>query len=152
MLMKRKNLVIVAIVAVALCAVTPMVFESIAISTHTKTVPNAGKIMTIGVGIYSDQACVNAISSIDWGTVSPGSNMNETVYIRNEGNSAATLAMTVSNWNPSNSPSYMTLRWDYTGQSVSKGQVIQVKFTLGVSSSISGITSFGFNMTITANG
>ena len=110
------------------------------------------KIKTIGVGIYSDQACVNVISSIDWGIVSPGSNVNKTVYIRNEGNSAATLALAVSGWNPSNSLTYKTLRWDYTGSSVSKGQVIQVKFTLGVSSSISGITSFGFDMTITASG
>ena len=150
--MKRKNLVIVAILTVALCAVVPMVFESIAALTQTKTVPNAVKIKTIGVGIYSDQACVNVISSIDWGIVSPGSNVNKTVYIRNEGNSAATLALAVSGWNPSNSLTYKTLRWDYTGSSVSKGQVIQVKFTLGVSSSISGITGFGFNMTITANG
>ena len=150
--MKRNSLVIVVIVAVALCVAVPVVFESIAASTQTKTVTNAGKIKTIGVGIYSDQACLNAIASIDWGTISPGSNVNKTVYIRNEGNSAATLTLAVSNWNPSNSPTYMTLRWDYAGQSVSKGQVIQVKFTLGVSSSISGITSFGFDMTITASG
>jgi hypothetical protein len=150
--MKRKDLVIVAMVAVALCAVVPVVFESIAALTQTKTVPNVGTIKTIGVGIYSDQACVNSISSIDWGIVSPGSNVNKTVYIRNEGNAAATLTMTASNWTPSNSPNYMTLRWDYAGQSLSKGQVIQVKFTLGVSSSIAGIASFGFDLTITANG
>lgn len=150
--MNRKGLLIVAIVAVALCATVPVVLESIAALTQTKTLPNVGTIKTVGVGIYSDQACLNSISSIDWGIVSPGSNVNRTVYIRNEGNAAATLTMAASNWNPSNSPNYITLRWDYVGQSLSKGQVIQVKFTLGVSSSIAGITGFSFDMTITANG
>jgi len=60
--------------------------------------------------------------------------------------------MTTSNWNPSSASSYMTLSWNYGGQTLAVNEVKQVKFTLAVSSSITGITSFSFDITIAANG
>jgi hypothetical protein len=78
--------------------------------------------------------------------------VNRTVYIRNEGNTAATLSMATSNWNPSNASDYMTLNWDYEGQALNANEVIEVKLTLSVSASIVGITSFSFDITIAANG
>ena len=119
---------------------------------RNRTISNAGSVKTIGVGVYWDQALNNPVASVNWGTLEPGSNVNRTVFIRNEGNTAATLSMTTSNWNPSNASSYMTLSWDYAGQTLAVDEVRQVRFTLAVSSSISGITSFSFDITIAANG
>lgn len=116
------------------------------------TISNAGSVKAIGVGVYWDQICSNPVTSISWGTIDPGLSVNKTVYIRNEGNAASTLSMTTSNWNPSSSSTYMTLAWDYGGQTVNVGQVVQVKFTLTTSSSISGIATFSFDITITATG
>jgi hypothetical protein len=125
---------------------------AISAAVANRTVANTGSIKTVGVGVYSDQAATSPLSSINWGTLDPGSNVNKTVYIRNEGTAAATLSMSTSNWSPSNAATYMTLSWNYNGQTVNVNQVVQVKFTLAVSSSVSGITNFSFDITITATG
>lgn len=119
---------------------------------RNQTISNIGSVKTIGVGVYWDQACASPVTSINWGTIEPGLNVNRTVFIRNEGNAAATLSMATSNWNPSSASSYMTLSWDYGGQTLAVNEVKQVKFKLAVSSSIAGITSFSFDITIAANG
>jgi hypothetical protein len=106
----------------------------------------------IGVGIYWDSACTNRTSSINWGTLESGSNKTVTLYFRNEGNSAATLSRATQNWNPSTASNYMTLNWNYAGQTLSVNQVLQIRLTLTVSSTVSGITSFSFDIVITAIG
>jgi hypothetical protein len=106
----------------------------------------------IRVGIYWNSACTNQTSSINWGMVNPGSNKTVTVYVRNEGNTIITLSKTIQSWNPSNASSYMTLNWNYTSQSLSVNQVLTIGLTLSVSSTISGISSFSFSLTIIGNG
>ncbi len=119
---------------------------------HTnETISNVGSVKAVGVGVYWDSACSNAVSSINWGMLNPGSSKNETIFIRNEGNTTVTLTMTTSNWNPSNASDYLTLNWNYNGQALEVGEVIQVTLTLSVSSSIDGITSFSFDITLTAS-
>jgi hypothetical protein len=153
--MERKESMIVGAAAalvlytLALTALGPLVQSAV---TSNKTVTNSGSVKGVGVGIYLDQACTNAVSSITWGTLDPGSNVNKTIYIRNEGNTAATLSIATSNWNPTSASSYMTLSWNYGGQILSVNQVVQVRLTLSVSSSVTGITNFSFDITITASG
>jgi hypothetical protein len=77
---------------------------------------------------------------------------NLTVYIRNEGNTAATLFMHSTNWTPSNAESYLDLTWDYDGQVINPFDSIPVTFILTVSPEIEGITNFGFDLTIVATG
>lgn len=152
--MERKEGIIVG-AAVALILYTfslSLLGPSVLAALSNRTITNAGTVKTIGVGVYWDQALTNPVSSINWGTIEPGLNVNKTVFIRNEGNTAATLSMETSNWNPSSASSYMTLSWDYGGQTLAVNAVRQVTFTLAVSQSISGITSFSFDITITANG
>ena len=118
----------------------------------SRTISNVGLMKGIGVGIYWNSACTNRTSSIDWGLLDPGSDKIVTVYVRNEGNAVVTLSKATQNWNPSTASSYITLNWNYAGQTLSVNQVLQIKLTLVVSSSISGITSFSFDITITATG
>jgi len=121
------------------------------IQTNMK-ISNQGTLKAVGVGVYWDEGLTSKVSLIDWGILEPGSNVNRTVYIRNEGNAAATLSMTPSNWSPANASDYLTLTWDYSGQTLNVNEVIQVKLTLSVSSSIAGITNFSFDITIAASG
>ena len=118
----------------------------------TSTIPNTGSMRGIGVGIYWDSSCTNRTYSISWGSLDPGSSKTATVYIRNEGNTAATLSKAVQNWNPSGASNYMTLSWNYSSQVLSANQVLQVRLTLTVLSTVSGITDFSFDLTITATG
>lgn len=113
-----------------------------------KTVPSRGSVKSTNVGVYSDQACTTPVVSIQWGLLEPGAAANQTVYMRNEGNSTITLVMALSNWNPSNASNYIDLNWDYTGQALNINQVIQVTFTMLISENIQGITDFSFDLTI----
>lgn len=140
-------------VALVLCAVALSIFgTALSLLQTTRTISNAGSVKGVGVGIYWNSACTNQTSSINWGLLESGSDKTVTVYIRNEGNAPATLSKTTQNWNPSTASSYMTLNWNYAGQTLSVNQVLQVKLTLVVSSTISGITNFSFDTTITAAG
>ncbi len=116
-----------------------------------QTISNVGSVKAVGLGIYWDEAHTNAVSSINWGLLEPGSSENVAVYMRNEGNTTATLSMATSSWNPSDASDYMTLTWNYDEQPIAAGDTIQVTFILSVSSSIEGITSFSFDITVTAS-
>jgi len=117
-----------------------------------RTISNAGAVKAIGVGVYWNPDGTNMVTSINWGTIEPGSSTNRTCYIQNEGNSASTLSMNATNWNPSNASDYISLSWDYGGQLVNPDELIQVIFTLSISDSVEGITSFSFDITIAGSG
>ena len=117
----------------------------------SRTVSNAGTVRTFGVGVYQDRDCINTLELIDWGVLEPGSSEDVTYYVRNELSSVSTLSMFTSNWSPSNASDYMSLSWDYGGQSIDVNEVVQITFTLSVDASIEGITNFSFDITIAAN-
>lgn len=139
--------------ALVLCALAIGIFRTGSSLLQTnRTILNAGSVKGVGVGIYWDSACTNRTSSINWGFLDPGSNKTVTIYIRNEGNTVTTLSKVAQNWNPSSASSYMTLNWNYAGQTLSVNQALQVRLTLVVSSTVSGITNFSFDIIITATG
>jgi len=106
---------------------------------------------TVEVGVYWDIGCSDEVSSVDVGDVEVGSIENMTVYVRNEGDTDVTLSMRTENWTPPEASSYITLSWDYGGQSISPDEVVPVVLTLSVSDDVSGITSFSFDLVITGS-
>ena len=154
-ILERKGERIVAMAALALVVYISslcLIGQVISALQSNETISNVGAVKAIGVGVYLDQGCTNTVTSINWGTIEPGSTVNKTCYIRNEGNSASTLELQTSNWNPSEAGNYIDLSWDYGGQSLNLDEVVQVTFTLSVSSSIQNITNFSFDITISATG
>lgn len=113
-----------------------------------RSVSNSGSLKTIGVEVYWDQACTNRVSSIDWGTLEAGGTKSYTVYVKNNGTASETLSMMTSNWNPSATSSQISLNWNCTDYVLAHGSVVGAVFTLTVSSSISGIANFSFDITI----
>jgi hypothetical protein len=111
-----------------------------------------GTVKAVGVGVFWDSNCTNSVSFIDWGMVEPGSMNNVTVYVRNEGNVAASLSLATENWNPSSASDYLTLSWNYDGQQLNPQEAIPVTLTLSVSSSVEGIESFSFDIIIRVSG
>jgi len=143
----QKTQVSIILVVGALVAVTTLVSGLLIAS---QTIPNTGNVKAIGVGVYSDSACTQEVLSIPWGTLDPGETCDETVYIRNEGNVAVVLSMTTENWDPSSASSYITLSWNLEqGYVLNHGQSVETVLTLSVSSSISGVESFTFDIIIT---
>ncbi|UCE29579.1 MAG: hypothetical protein JSV85_02345 [Candidatus Bathyarchaeota archaeon] len=114
-----------------------------------RTIYNQGNVNTIGVGVYWDSACTNNVSSINWGSLEPGSNVDRTVYVQNEGNVPMTLSLTEGNWDPTSASTHISLDWDREGSVIDAGSVLQTVLTLSVSSEVDGITSFSFDLTIT---
>lgn len=148
---RREKIVAGAAIGLVVYTLVLTMIGPVVLSAFTnRTVTNSGSIKALGVEVYSDQSCTNAVSSIDWGMLDPGADKTITLYIKNTGNSPVTLTMITSNWNPSNAPTYITFAWNYAGQTLSPNAVVPVGFTLHVSSSITGITNFSFDITITA--
>jgi len=110
----------------------------------------------VGVGesidVFWDVNCLDPVASIDWGAIGPGEVENMTVYVRNEGEASTVLALNVSDWNPFGASNYLNIGWNYSGTMVPAGQVVPLELSLRVNSSITGITSFGVNVTISSGG
>jgi hypothetical protein len=134
---------------VLVIAVMGIIVSALGALVASRTISSTGNVTAVGVGVYSDSSCTTALSTINWGTQSPGATTTYTIYVRNEGNVAVTLGMTTANWNPSSASSYISLSWNKQGTVLSAGSVVQAVLTLSVSSSVSGVTSFSFDITIT---
>jgi hypothetical protein len=101
------------------------------------------------IGVYADSTCSVPVTEIDWGTSSPGDVVKKGVYVCNEGSGSVTLSFSTANWSPVQAAQYLTLSWNYTGQTIT--MTMYVVFQLSVSSSLtsaSGITSFSFDIVI----
>jgi hypothetical protein len=150
---KNEKIVFGIVLLAALCALASGIFgTALSLLQTSRTISNVGSVKGIGVGIYWDLACTNQTSSINWGLLEPGSNKTVGIYVRNEGNSVVGLSKTVQNWNPSNVQSFASLNWNYGNQTLGVNQVLQVNLTLIVTSTVSGITNFSFDLTISATG
>ncbi len=144
---KSQALAITALIASVIAATSVM-----ALLTTQRTISGAGAIKAVGVGVYWDSACTNETSSLDFGLLEAGGSKSFTLYLKNNGNSPLTLNMTSQNWSPSSAPSYMSLTWTREGQQINPDQVIQFVITLSVSSSVTDISSFSFDIVITGTG
>ena len=134
-----------AMSVIAISAVT-------ALLTTQKTIHGSGSIKSVGLGVYWDLECTNTTSSLDFGQLEPESSKNFTLFLRNEGNSALTLNMTMENWNPSNAANYLTLTWNREGQQVNPDEVIGFVIALSVSEDITGISTFSLDIIISGTG
>ena len=98
--------------------------------------------------LYADGACKQVLTSLDWGTIYAGGSVTRNVYVKNTGDSAVTLTLSVTNWRPASANGPLTLTWNKEGVVLGADQVLAASLTLSVSSSISGITSFDVDVVI----
>jgi hypothetical protein len=113
------------------------------------SVGNTGIVATANLGVYSNSGGTTTLSSINWGYISPGGNVNYTIYVKNTGTVPLTLSFTTGSWSPSGSNAYFTLTWNYAGSTINTNAIVPIILTLRVVSSVTGITSFSFQLTIT---
>jgi hypothetical protein len=151
--MSKRDLMIVGatLTLIAYTIILSLTGQALSGPQTSRTLSNVGEIRTIGVGIYSDSSCSNILSSINWGTLEPGSDKTFTYYILNCGNSPSILTLQTSNWNPPEATTHISLIWDYNGQVLNIDEAIAVTFTLTVSPMIEEITNFNFDITITGS-
>jgi hypothetical protein len=103
--------------------------------------------------VYSNSACTNAITSINWGSIEVGGSASQTIYVEDTGGAAMTLSISVSNWSPSTASTYLNLTWTGQGSQISAGKSLAVTLTLTVASNTpTSITSFSNSITISGTG
>jgi len=139
----------VTIGTVLAIAVMGMVVSALGVLVATRTISNTGNVNAVGVGVYWDSGCTSEVSSIDWGVLEPGVTTDVTIYVKNEGSMVVVLGMATSNWIPASASSYMTLSWNRETYVLNSGFVVSAVLTLSVSSGVSGIANFSFDIIIT---
>lgn len=138
-------------VALVVCtvALTILTVTTTGLLSVNQTISSTGAVTAINVGVYSDSDCTNELTSIDWGTISPGNSENKTIYLKNTGNAQITLSMTTTNWTPASADEPVSLLWDKENVKLNPNQVATATLTLSISESIDGITNFSFDIVIT---
>jgi hypothetical protein len=104
--------------------------------------------MAINVEVYWDISGTQNVTSIDWGIPAPGDKVNQTIYVKNTGNSPMNITLTTTGWAPAVATTYMDVIWDQEGASLAAGSTIQAIITLDVSSGITGISDYSFDIVI----
>ena len=126
-----------------------LVSQAFPATQTSKKLSSTGSIQTSAeIGVYSNFQCTTPLTSLSWGTLEPGESQAIVCYIKNEGDTALTLLMYPSGWNPTEATDYLTLSWNYDGNPISPHTSVQVTFTLSVDESIEGITTFSFDVNI----
>ncbi|MDH7606668.1 MAG: hypothetical protein QHH12_02715 [Candidatus Bathyarchaeota archaeon] len=147
--METQKFNIAVIFAIAL---TAMVVTALAASLlmDYRRVPNYGSVKAVRIGVYSNSACTNNLTSINWGLLEAGAEASREIWIKNIGNTKITLNMTTENWDPNSASDYMELSWNMEGQVLDVNQSIKAVLTLFVSADIkeTGITEFSFTIVI----
>jgi hypothetical protein len=149
--MKLKKVILLTTASVVAVGLLLTLLASGALVSST-TMSSSGIIATANLGVYSDSACTQKITSIDWGTISPGGSVTKTVYVKNIGTTQVNLSLTSTGWNPSNTNGPITLTWNSEGTILATNQVTTATLTLTVSSTINGITNFNVNIVVAGTG
>ena len=146
----KLNFFSVTIATVALILLSAfMISQVISAIQLSSTISNVGTLkLSADMGLYWDSGFTNAVTALNWESMLPGTTKSYSIYIRNEGSLPLTLSMSTSNWSPSSASNYLNLNWKYVdGQTIGAGKSGQVTLTLAVSRSVTGISSFNFDLT-----
>lgn len=121
-----------------------------ALSTN-QTLASTGNVkVSPGLAVYQDSACTTPLTSIDWGTATPGSAITQTVYVKNTGQDASlALNMTTSNWTPTSANGPIAITWSLEGTRLYPGQSAAATLTATVSSTIADVSNFNVQIVIT---
>ena len=140
--------VVVAYIAVGLFGV----LLSSGVLVTSETVKISGVLASANLGVYSDSACTQRVTAVDWGAVAPGASVSRTFFIKNIGTTPVTLSFSATNWSPAAANGQVTASWSHEGTQLSAGQVTAASITLNVRSTASGFTTFSVDAVITGTG
>ena len=144
----KKNLGLISVVILAVAS--GLVVSGLL--TVSKTLSSTGTVKAINVEVYWDSSCTQVVNSIDWGIPGLGDTVSQTVYVKNDGNAPMNVILSASGWSPVGADTYLGVSWDREGASIAAGEVLQAVITMDVSSSITGITNFSFDIVIEGTG
>ncbi len=139
------------LIVVLLIVIIPVGFVYAAFQ-YQVTISSHGTIVSREFSFFSDAACTVKVSSIDWGQVGAGEQVSRSLFMKSTLSDSAVASLAVGNFAPASGSSYLACTWNYNGAAISPGQVVPVTFTLTVASTVTGISSFSFDIEVTATG
>jgi hypothetical protein len=143
--------VVAGTVVAAIIIITVMMTNALSLIQSSAPLTHNGTIETLNVSVFQDSACTQSLSTLNWGKLRPGSSVNRTIYVKNTGNAAVTLNMTVTSWSPTAAASYITLTWNRQGTILSEGNSVSALLVLSISANVNGFTDFTCTTTIAGN-
>ncbi len=146
--MVNKNQAVIGVIG-ALIVIAVVVAATMYFSVK---ISGTGSIKAVGCKIYADEAMTKEISAVDWGVIPVGGTSDVTFFVKSTSTVPVTLTITKDNYNPASFATYSTLSWTYNNAPLQPNELRAIDLTLKVSQSIVGITTFSFDMTITASG
>ena len=146
--LKANKMTIIILVAILMASAA----TAVGVSLVERRISSQGRIKAINVEVFSDAACTQVLTAIDWGLLEPSQVVSRTVYLKNVGNTPLTLSMSTSTWAPSSAASYISVNWNAGGKVINPSTTLGANITLSVSSAIGGIDSFSFYIVITGSG
>jgi len=146
---KIKLSITIAIVILVMIG-TALTLTTFAAISVTQNLPSSGTVTTsANLSVYSDSGCTTPLSSINWGNLTPGGNITQTIYIKNTSiGLSLLLSMAPSNWNPASANGPVTLTWNQVATRLQPGQTVAATLTLRVSSNVTDVTDFGVQINI----
>ena len=138
------------VVALVIIGIAAAATTFAAISASQNLASTGSVTVSPGLGVYSDSACTIPVSSISWGSLSAGSNVQRTVYIKNTGTGCSlSLSMTTGSWAPANANGPISITWNVEGTRLNPGASATAVITLAVSPSIVDVSSFSVQISLT---
>lgn len=149
--MATQKMQIGMILAIAMAGIAISVLVVALLTTYPGNLNN-GNITVVKLGVYSDSSCTNNVTSITWGELDLGTNATFTVYIKNLGTAPLKLNMTTTSWNPAPAQNSIHLYWNRENYVLNSESSVQAILTLSVSSNVTGLTDFSFDIIIAGVG
>jgi hypothetical protein len=146
---KKINAKALAVIALMIIGISSIAV-TLAALTASQNFSSSGTVSNSpNLGVYSDSACTIPLTTIQWGNISAGTNIQRTIYVKNTSSGCSlALSMTTSNWSFVNNGN-ITLTWDKEGVRLNPGASTAAVFTLTVSPTIIDVTTFSVQISIT---
>lgn len=113
---------------------------------------SSGIVASVDLAVYQDTECSRALETLNWGTIRPGQNITNVVFVMNSGNVNMTLHLDTANWNPSEASRYILVNYDLPPNNrLSPGLITPIQISLSVSDEIQIIQAFTFDIVLTSN-
>ncbi len=148
--MNRSKKITLILFALAALSVV-LTYTTYAGLSSNKTLYSAGNIkVSPNLGIYQDSGCTVPVTDINWGSVTPGTSISQTIYIKNIGQGTSlALSLATSNWNPSTANGPIAISWNLEGTRLYPDQSTAAVITATVSPTIADITNFNVQIVLT---
>lgn len=133
-------------------AVTVGIAVGILVAVQVAKIPATGRIVTLGVNVWTDATKTEKVASVDWGDISPNETKMFFCCIENTANVPTTLSIKTDNFNPALAEQYLIISWN-----IPQGTVLQPKQTynteiyLTVTNDAKDVTEFTHDIIILAD-